>query len=277
MDKQKLRDYFKLTLLILLISVVGAVTIYGLFYGGAAILAWIMESHYERVARNVIDPKAAAYIFEEYPGNDFDVGAAYMLFKDNCYRVEVQSRSSQDTRFNVDFHHKTHEVERDSFGKDVTEKENTFARLEKTYNSLVQDSLEPVEYLHYKSGKFRRYSETTSQSSYFSPEGLDRSTLTLDQPYDSALGENYGYLQFTAVLPEDPIDIHSALKVLTEIDQTLAEDGVRYCMVDIKLIDAEYPETTESFRLWDIRREDLLCEDPLARLTELWEEQQSSK
>ncbi len=89
------KQILKGLLIVVLIQLVLAAVGLGLIYGWA----WYHDRQDERTAREVIDPKAAAYLAEQYPGNDFEVGKAYHVFIDNCFRVKVRSQSSRDTHF----------------------------------------------------------------------------------------------------------------------------------------------------------------------------------
>ena len=84
------------------------------------------------------------------------------------------------------------------------------------------------------------------------------------------LMEDAGFLEVTVVLPKEEVNIRSALTILTEIDHLLAESSIGYSIIEITIVDAEYPDTTAKFYLYDVHPEDLDLENPLAYLQELW-------
>lgn len=225
-----------------------------------------------RVAKNIIDPKAEAYIAAQYPGNDFIVEDAYHVFYSNFYRVDVRSTSSPDTHFHLMFNPHTHELEIDSYEIRVVDRYNTRERIEQEYHDLVEQSLSELTYLHSLETDFTSYRENSSDDGFYSPNGLDSSTLILDHDYDvAAMGTDYGYLEITVIEDAKNIDGKRALEILTEVDAQLAKHGVGYTLVEITLKNSE-----TSFRelsIYGITPEDLHCDDPLGRLRQLWEDQ----
>ena len=172
-----------------------AFLILGLLYAGVLCWAWLSGLKHADVAQEIIDPKAAEYISQAYPDNDYVLDKAYYVFKDNCYRVKVHSPSSQDTYFKLDYDYKTYKLVRDSYESSVLSGHNTRNRLESAYNQLVKDCLSSVTCLSHISSDFCEYSENISPGGYFSPDGLDSQTLVVDQTYNLAkLGTAYGFL-----------------------------------------------------------------------------------
>lgn len=249
-----------------------------LLYGGIVGLAWLTDLTSSHVASEIIDPKAEEYISEAYPGNDYVLSDAYHVFKDNCYRVDVKSRSSQDTYFSLDFDYQSHELVNDGYEAWVLSGSNTRERLTAEYARLVTECLSSKSYFHNIDADFCGYSENTSQTGYFSPNGLDTETLILDKDYDvGALGSAYGYLTLTAVLPKEEVNIHSAFSIMRELDQLLTESGIGYYLIEITINDAAYPNTTTEFSLYGVHPEDLRRDDPLAYLQELWDAQEAHR
>ncbi len=237
-----------------------------------------LDRRTEKVAKQIIDPKAAAYIAQTYPGKDFIPDSAYYAFKDNCYRVKVHSPSSPDTYFNIDYHYTSHELVEDSYEANVASGYNTRERLTEAYANLTKECLDTVDCLYLIDSDFCKYSENTSLNKYFSPDGLDSATLILDYNYDVAqMGAQYGYLKVSAMLPEENINILSALELLTEIDKKLIDSGIGYSLIEITIEDARYPDTTSQFYLYGVRPEDLHREDSLSYLQELWNEQEANR
>ena len=262
----------------ILIAAVAILLIPCLLFGGILCWAWITDINSNRIAKRIIDPKAAEYIAQTYPDNDFLIKNSYYVFKDNCYRVNVQSQASQDTHFYIDYHYKSYELIQDTYESNVTSGGNTFIRIEDNYSALVQECLSSASCLQSVASGFCRYSENTDTHELWSPKGLDRNTLILDKHYDvGALGASYGYLKVTAVLPKEKVNIDSALELLTEIDQLLTDSNIGYYVIEITIVDAVYPDTTAEFKLYGVHPEDLYREDSLAYLQDLWAAQEAHR
>lgn len=278
MRKSKELSPGMIVLLALVGPLVAGILLQGLLYGILLCWAGVTDLKNYYIARTKIDPQATAYIVQTYPDNDFVVDDAYYVFKDNCYRVKVHSPSSQDTYFYLTYDYKNYDLTRDSYDSQVVGGENTLARLQEDYAVLIDECLSPITYLCYISGDFCKYSESTSHDGYFSPEGLEAATLILDKDYDiGALGSQYGYLEVTAILPAEKVNISSALEVMREIDQQLAKSNVGYYLMKITLQDASFLDYTVQFTLYGVHPEDLHREDALAYLQELWNEQEARR
>lgn len=237
-----------------------------------------IDRHHETIAETVIDPRAAQYIAQTYPGNDFEVSDAYYVFKDNCYRASVTSASSGDTRFHVDFDDKFLQMKYDSYELHVLSGGNTFKRIQEDYNGLIKQALQGLPGIHIGQGEFCRYSETAGGTLYFSPNGLDGSTLELDRKYDvAAMGWDYGYITLTVLEEEGNINLEHAAEVLAELDRILTEAGVGYYAVDFTLASGAYPENHVEFHIYDVTWEDLNRGDSLARLKEIWDAQEAKR
>ena len=237
-----------------------------------------IDRHHETIAETVIDPRAAQYIAQTYPGNDFEVSDAFHVFKDNCYRVRVTSASSRDTRFYVDFDDESFQLEYDSYERNVLSGGNTFNRIQEAYNGLITQTLQGLPGVHICRGEFCRYSETAGGTLYLSPNGLDGSTLELDRKYDvAAMGWNYGYITLTVLEEEGNINLEHAAEVLAELDRILTEAGVGYYAVDFTLASGAYPENHVEFHIYDVTWEDLNRGDSLARLKKIWDAQEAKR
>lgn len=265
---------------IVIALVIAGIILYAplLIYGGLLGLAWLTDLTSSHVANEIIDPKAEAYISQAYPDNDFILDDAYYVFKDNCYRVNVRSRSSQDTHFSLDFDYQSYELVYDGYEISALGGANTRGRVESDYARLIDDCFSNVTSSYHVKSEFCVYSENTSVTGYFSPNGLDSKTLILDKDYDAAeLGSAYGYLTLTAVLPKEEVNIHSSLDILKEVDQLLTERNIGYYLIEITIEDAAYPNTTTEFSLYGVHPEDLHREDALAYLQELWNTQEAHR
>ena len=217
------KDDMTMLLKILLGLVLAAV----LFYG--AILCWAMltDARHRHTARDIIDPQAAAYLAEQYPGNDFEVGNAYHVFKDNCFRVNVRSRSSRDTHFYLMYPDQNPELCEDQYDRLVLSGYNTRARLEEEYGALVNEVL-PEEYWFTCGFRVRDRKNGLPV--------LDQSTLILDADYDlSELGAAYGTIDLTVAVAAEDFTTDHAVSLLKEVDSRLTSCGVYYSDLELKL------------------------------------------
>lgn len=265
------------TVRMILLVFLAAVLFVALLVGALFAWTWATEQRYEAVIHDVIDPQAAAYIAQTYPGNDFIVESAYYAFKDNSYVVSVRSQSSEDTRFSIRYDYQTYEFLSDSYVSNVTGGTNTRARLLETYQQRVTDALQTLPGLRSTFVDFCRFSQQESVGLHFTPAGLDSATLTVDQPYDETLGSRYGYLELNILTDAQSCNLQTATELLLEADRLLTESGVGYYVLEINLEDAPWPDTTTEFTLYSVRSEDLHCPDPLARLQQMWNEQEARR
>lgn len=263
---------------IILISLLVAILVVGLPYAVILGVAWITDMRHARIAEEIIDVNASEYIEQKYPDNDFDVDKSFHVFKDNCYRVKIRSRSSQDTYFELDYDDQTYALVRDSYESAVLEGRNTYARIVDEYDTLIRDAMDSMPGVSRIWVSFCQYSENTSPGLRFSPDGLDNNTLVPDQVYNvAAMGNEYGYIEAAFLDSEENINIQRALVILTEIDRVLTENGVGYYVMEITIANGAYPDNTSEFVLYGITKEDLSCEDPLARLQEKWDAQEAKR
>lgn len=231
------------------------------------LLLWMFDLSHAWTAKKIIDPKASQYIAQTYPGNDFDLQKAYHSFKDNCYYVEVQSRSSQDTYFRLCYDDTTHRMTKDSYATQVLSGSNTATRIAKDYAALVQDCLNGIDGFQSLSTGFSIRGEGN---------GLTKDMLVLDQSYDAAaMGSDCGTIRISFL--SSYCNIQQATKFLIEIDAKLTESGIGYNLIDLT-ITCDYSDVSPSaFHIYDIRKEDITCEDPLEHLQALWDEQEANR
>lgn len=196
-----------------------------LFYGSIFCWAALTDAKHRRTAREVIDPQAAAYLAEQYPGNDFEVGNTYHVFTDNCFRVNVRSRSSRDTHFYLIYPDKNPELCEDQYDRLVLSGYNTRARLEEEYRALVLEAL-PEEYWITCGLRVRDMGNGLPV--------LDESALILDADYDlSELGAAYGTIDLTVTVSAEDFTTEYAESILKEVDSRLTACGAYYS--DLKL------------------------------------------
>ena len=92
------------------------------------------------------------------------------------------------------------------------------------------------------------------------------------------MGDRYGDLSLTLVVPPESCNIESALSYLLELDALLTESGAGYYVLELYLGSTPRPAIlSPEFNIYGVRREDLHCEDPLSRLQELWDKQEARR
>lgn len=221
---------------------------------------------------------AVAYIEEQYPGNDFEITELYHNFKDNSFDVELQSRSSTDTLFTVKFNDTTLEVDYDGYEWAVLKRGNTKERIIQDYKAQAEAVLNTLPGIDLVSANFVRYSKQISIEKYSVDLSMDALTLELDGRYDAAaMGWDHGTLELRFVESENNLNIQRLLERLWELDEAMTKAGVGYRVVEIQLVDAPDWEHTREFYIYDILREDLYSDDPMAVLQALWEEQEAKR
>lgn len=268
----------KSTVKLVILIVAAAFLVPALLIGAVWLRALGIDRRHETVAEKDIDPRAAQYIAQTYPGNDFEVSDAYHVFKDNCYRVKVTSASSGYTCFHLDFDDDSLQMKYDSYEDYVLGGGNTFQRIQEDYNGLIKQTLQELPGIYFCGGEFCRYSETAGGTLRFSPNGLDKRTLELDREYDvAAMGWDYGYLTLTVLEEEENINLEHAAGVLAELDRILTEAGVGYYAIDFTLASGVFPQNYVEFDIYDVTWEDLNRGDPLARLKEIWDAQEAKR
>ena len=250
---------------------------FGLLLGVPLLWAANRDARYERMKPQVQE-LATVYIAEQYPGNDFEITDLYHSFKDDSFLVEVQSRSSADTHFTVRFNDTTLEVDYDSYEWAVLERGNTKERIIRDYEAQAEAVLNVLPGIDFVRADFVRYSKQTSQERYSVDLSMDSLTLELDGQYDAAaLGWDHGTLELWFVENPENFNIHRLLERLREVDAAMTQAGVGYRVVEILLVDAPDFDYTQKFYIYDILREDLYSDDPMAVLQALWEEQEANR
>lgn len=235
------------------------------------------DAKYEEMKPQVRE-LAAAYIAEQYPGNDFEMADPFHNFKDNSFDVKVRSRSSADTCFTIRFNDTTLEVDYDSYEWAVLQRGNTMQRIVDDYDDRVKTLLKGTPGMLYVGSDFVRYSETASTNLDFSPDGLDSSTLKLDGVYDAGeMGWHFGCLSVKFQEKPENVNILRLLERLRELDEAMTRGGVGYQVVGITLEPKSEGQNVEKLTVYAIRRADLYSDDPLAVLQALWEEQEANR
>ena len=250
---------------------------FGLLLGVPLLWAMLLDARHERMKPQVQE-LATAYIAEQYPGNDFEITALYHVFKDNSFEVTFQSQSSADTHFFVQFNDTTLEVDYDSYEWAVLKRGNTRERIIRDYEAQAEAVLNTLPGIDLVRADFVRYSKQTSLERYSVDLSMDSLSLELDGQYDAAaLGWDHGTLELWFVEKPENFNIHRLLERLQEVDAAMTQAGVGYRLIEIRLVDAPDFDYTQKYYIYDILREDLNSDDPMAALQALWEAQEARR
>ena len=227
---------------------------------------------------NVVRPKAEKYIAQTYPEKDFQIVDSYHVLLDDYYVVEIQSPSSRDTHFAITYDGLIPELSYDHYESSVLSGSTIRGRLIEEYDALIQQTLGDYPGMDILNADFCVHTDHYGSSSYFSPEGLDPATLELDREYDvAAMGWDYGTLDIRLVADENAINLDGTYDTLIELDRILTEAGIGYRYIELRLFASTDPKEPIHFTIYDVTHEDLTCEDPLARLQEIWNEQEAKR
>lgn len=250
---------------------------FGLLLGVLLLWAANRDAKHEEMKPQVRE-LAVAYIAEQYPGNDFEITDLYHVFKDNSFEVAFQSQSSADTHFFVQFNDTTLEVRYDSYEWAVLKRGNTRERIIQDYIAQTEAVLNTLPGIDFVTADFVRYSKQTSLERYSVDLSMDSLALELDGQYDAAaLGWDHGTLELWFVENPENLNIHRLLERLREVDAAMTQAGVGYRVIEIRLVDAPDFDYTQKYYIYDILREDLYSENPLAVLQKLWEAQEANR
>lgn len=278
MEENK-KDYpiGKLIAQIILTLVLAFGLLVGVPFLGVMIWAMGQDAKYERMEPQALEV-AQTYIAQQYPGNDFEITNIYHNFKDNSFDAKIQSQSSADTHFTVKIADDTLEVDYDSYEWAVLKLGNTKERIIGDYEAQAEAVLNTLPGIDLVLADFVRDSKQTSLERYSVDLSMDSLVLELDGEYDAAaLGWDHGMLTLYFVETDENLTIHRLLERLREVDAAMTQAGVGYRVVKIRLVNAPDWEDTRDFYVYDILREDLYSEDPLAVLQEKWETQEAKR
>ena len=251
--------------------------VFGLLLGVPLLWAANLDAKHEKMKPQVRE-LAVAYIAKQYPGNDFEITDLYHVFKDNSFEVTFQSQSSADTHFFVKFNDTTLELDYDSYEWAVLKRGNTRERIIRDYEAQAEAVLNTLPGIDLVRADFVRYSKQTSLERYSVDLSMDSLALELDGQYDAAaLGWDHGTLELWFVEKPEDLNIYRLLERLREVDAAMTQAGVGYRLIEISLVDVPDFDYTQEYYIYDILREDLYSENPLAVLQELWEAQEANR
>lgn len=172
---------------------------------------------------------AYRYVAQEYGHLDLNIDKIGYNLKDINYYAKVSSPTSIDTHFSV-YISMLGQVERDTY-ESVTNKHNTFERLNREYYDLVK-SVKTAETFPYE---VRTCSGGLWGSSHgFLDYGLPREELVLDGVYDMReIGAMHGGIN-VSVTDED-VSISRGCEILKDLAGRLERSGISFYAVDFTL------------------------------------------
>lgn len=192
------------------------------------------------ISKLVINSRVSGYLEKEFPKNDFQLEGAQYNFKDGSYSVKVQSKSSIDTHFYVNYNW-LGEVKGDTYEAEVTSHWNTYQRLEQEYRELVDKSWLNKEFHLTENdilfGTLQDISEVEKKSdgtNLYSPYGLNIPELKLDYPYHiQDIGKKAGTI--VIYIPDQDVSIKRAAELMLQIKTYLDQKNVSFYALDFVL------------------------------------------
>lgn len=180
----------------------------------------------------IVNRRAPQYIKNTYPSLDLEVSKASYNFKTGGYDVFVESPSSMDTHFNVEFS-PTGKIHYDSYENDVAGKWNTWIRVGKEYRDMVQ-VIFGAQGFPYKSDIDFGDLKLKEEDSFGPVYGLELGDLELDEIYDvKELAKTSG--QIVLDVQDDQISPARASEILLHIKEIFDDKDVPFYAIDFTL------------------------------------------
>lgn len=182
-----------------------------------------------------VEQEAAVYLGETYPGHDFQWEVCYEP-KIQGYLVTVQSRSSRDTRFELEYQEDG--IFRDSYEFAVLSCNTTRARVGEEYAAAVREALKDIPVHKVEAELFDSKGSCRVGEAVSAPDTVQ---WVIDQEYDvSQVGGQIGYvtLWLDGTGKNYPAEEQDAL--ICQAAQALEEAGIGFYAIDIMLADTRY-------------------------------------
>ena len=191
------------------------------------------------VSKMIANKNSKEYISKEYKDINLQIEEVSYSFKDGGYHIQVKSLTSKDTYFEVVMS-PFGKVVYDSYENNVTNKWNTYERINESYGSKVKKVFENKDF-PYKSDicfgeiKEKDIEQSSEYKEYNLPVyGIDRKDLILDKDYDiSELGKTAGHIVFYA--QNEEITLKKASEILLDIKNILSEKNIYFYAIDFTL------------------------------------------
>lgn len=184
-----------------------------------------------------VEAEAAVYLDEKYPGHDFQ-WEAYYEPKIQGYVVKVQSRSSRDSRFELEHMGDDAGFTRDSYAYMVPTCVTTRSRVGAEYDAAVREVLKGIPVHKVEGEIFDTKGGSRVGEAVSAPDTVQ---WVLDQEYDvSRVGAQIGYVTLwidgtNGKYPEEKLD-----ELVLQTAEALEDAGIGFYAIDIMLADRRY-------------------------------------
>lgn len=202
----------------------------------ALILIPMGLNHWER-AKTIrkVEQEAGTYLDEIYPGHDF-LWKAYYEPKIQGYMVTVQSQSSRDTRFELEYGE-------DGFSWDTYEFavlscNSTRARVAEEYDAAVREVLKDIPVREVEGELFDSKGGSRVGEAVSAPDTVQ---WVLDQEYDvSWVGAQIGYVTLWLDGTNENCPPEKLDELVRQAARALEEAEIGFYAIDIMLADSRY-------------------------------------
>jgi len=207
--------------------------------------AFVVGSFYgSPISRLLTRRSAQEWLNTNYAGQNLEISRTGYDFKIGGYFAVAVSPDSEDTSFAI-YADKKGQIRGDDYENSVTNRWNTYWRLNNLYSDWVDTILEAEDF-PYKSdiafGKLR------TEKPECGGEGLrwiETSELELDRKCSEAelkgLGAEYGKL--TLYTDSDDVSVERAAEILADVKARLDNAGITFASIDFTL---QYPRDEEN-------------------------------
>lgn len=189
------------------------------------------------ISKIMVTNNAQKYIEATYPNTDYEVERVVFNFKTGGYTAYIQSLSSQDTYFDVDYSIRG-KIKYDNFSTRVSDGFNTWQRINSEYREVTDEIIEQLPYeTDIEYGEIQTLEKGNSPLKF----GVDMASLELDKLYDTnELGRQYG--KITLYVNTEEVTPEKAAEVLQEVKKQFDEHNQSFYAIDLVL---RYPRKEE--------------------------------
>ena len=199
------------------------------------------------ISRMLTNHCAKQYVRTQYEDMDLQISEVGYNFKTGGYYVFVESSTSIDTHFSLEFN-SLGQLQEDSYESYVLNKWNTYERIDEVYRKKVDEVLEDKTFPYKSDIMFGTIEEWNDMKDFGEKYGIKREELVVDQEYDvMELAKEAGHL--ILYVEDETVTIERMAKILLHIKEILENRGIAFYAVDLTL---EEP-----------RKEDVLRKDQL--------------
>ena len=216
---------------------------------------WLCIWNGNPISETIVRMRAAEYLENQYPNNDFTVSEPRYSMKSMCYTVEVQSRSSRDTHFVLTYGY-FGTGGWDGYEEYVLSGTNTFSRISEEVESLIGQALTDVEFdsVGLNSDWPSIYDEFGDP--FMAQDRIIISDLEVDGVYDCRqLSEQYGKIEINVEVTEASVE--EICRILRQVYDCLKAQDLAVQTVQVTVWDQDSSMTVSGFRFADICAEDL--------------------